>query len=33
MQKIGKMIEEKTVCETDKYLNKWGEIEKSEKKK
>ena len=26
------MIEEKTVCKTDKYLNKWGEIEKSEKK-
>jgi len=32
MQKIGKMIEEKKVSKTTYHQNKWGEIEKREKK-
>jgi len=32
MQKIGKMIEEKRVSKTTYHQNKWGEIEKREKK-
>jgi len=32
MQKIGKMIEEKSICKSTNYQNKWGEIEESKVK-
>jgi len=32
MQKIGKMIEEKSICKSTLYQNKWGEIEESKQK-
>jgi len=32
MQKIGKMIEEKSVCKTTYQQNKWGEIDENKKK-